>query len=112
MKQNFEVDKIGDFHARSLEGEINCQHCNGDSMHHVKIDIFDCDEDKTCDMNFSLKLKTFGGKFTKPVDNNVVNPSSRRGGIVIQLQCESCHEISYLKIVQHKGITIFKLGDK
>ena len=71
MKQNFEVDTLGDFHARSLDGQINCPHCSGDSMHHVKIDIFDCDEDAPCDMTFSLKTKTFMD-FSKPVDNSVV----------------------------------------
>lgn len=114
MKQNFEVDTLGDFHARSLDGQINCPHCSGDYMHHVKIDIFDCDEDAPCDMTFSLILKAFfwDGCLKKIVDNNVVNPSSRRGGIVIQLLCESCHKISYLTIAQHKGTTFFKLGDK
>ena len=77
-----------------------CPSCNGNSLRHEKVEVFERDEDKSDGIHISIA----GGAAT--IDNNLVgNPSSRRHGLGIRFTCEHCSAHPVMTIVQHKGNT-------
>ena len=79
---------------------VTCIHCGSDCTHHRGVSVFMRNEDAehgvhaVCD-NMSVM-----------VDNDITdNPSGRRDGLCIEIECENCLLKSTLKIWQHKGTT-------
>jgi hypothetical protein len=60
-----------------------CPSCDGDYLHHEKIEVFDHNEDSQKGLHTTIE-----NKFPK-VDNDLRgNPSSRRHGMLIHFYCE------------------------
>ena len=80
-----------------------CPHCGSEYMHHVKIDIFERDEDDKEGINICIKKDVHIDKcLTK-------NPSNRRNGLIIHFDCEGCHKKTALNFAQHKGKTLVEV---
>lgn len=76
-----------------------CPRCGGPNLHHGPVDVYECREDRP-----GLHASIGGGKVA--VDENMSgNPSSRRHGLTIGVECEHCGAESLLGLEQHKGET-------
>ena len=80
---------------------LTCANCGCEYLHHTRVSIYERQED------------AFDGLHIEVGDNQVVmntsqegNPSPRRSGIKIRLDCEGCNKITWLSLIQHKGQTI------
>jgi DNA-directed RNA polymerase subunit M/transcription elongation factor TFIIS len=80
--------------------ELLCPKCGHNSTHHSTIDVYERKEDSQIGTHTHVHFSEVR------VDANMAgNPSSRRSGILIAIDCEECKQISFLKIAQHKGTT-------
>ena len=85
--------------------ELECPNCNGNNLHHGKVEVFDREEDKST----GLRVSIVDGAST--IDTNLQrNPSERRHGLIIHFSCEHCEAKPLLTIVQHKGSTYVNLS--
>lgn len=83
--------------------ELACPTCGGSHMHHDSVEVFDCGEDATHGLHVLVKDETV------KVDGDLKgNPSSRRHGLRIAVDCE-CGQSYDLIIKQHKGQTYLDL---
>jgi hypothetical protein len=90
---------LGDY----LEGSgalLECPACGGDYLNHVKIEIFEREEDA----NTGIHVSVTNDQITTDKDL-VGNPSKRRHGLYICFKCEHCSATPVLTIAQHKGNT-------
>jgi len=79
-----------------------CPHCGCNYTHQHGVEIFDRSEDAAT----GLFVGVHGKKLTVNTEASMKNcPSSRRHGVRILFDCESCDAESELTIVQHKGNT-------
>jgi hypothetical protein len=82
---------------------ILCQHCGSDYTHQKAMFYFDRGDDcKEVDIHYVIEGKTGSAR---KLNANSGNPSYRRDGIVILIQCEMCSKFSGINISQHKGKT-------
>jgi len=86
------------------EEQIYCAHCGGESTHQRVLLWFRGGEDQERQEVDIIRLGS-GHKAIKDVTSHH-NPSARRDGIMIGIQCESCEEWTALTVVQHKGATL------
>lgn len=96
------------------DNALLCPVCNGNNLHHVAVTKYSGTEDA----EHVRVTRTEGDMFSSIIAPRKTsgNPSSRRGGIVIEFWCENCHgewnerpanyaENFKLQIQQHKGTT-------
>ena len=95
---------------------LRCPSCGYENLHHREVCISDRGEDSEtgksvwiggigdCNSN-SLEIKYAETSLMK------YNPSPRRGGIVIEFDCECCNALPVLGIYQHKGSTCIEWFD-
>lgn len=77
-----------------------CPNCGGCYLHHDKVEVFERAEDAEDGTHAVVD-----GHMVK-VDRNIsLNPSRRRGGLLVHFRCEDCSARPVLSIVQHKGNT-------
>jgi len=81
-----------------------CPKCDGDYLHHGKVEIFDRNEDAI----YGLYTIVSSRKIQSENCALVGNPSMRRDGIKIHFYCEHCQADLTLAIAQHKGQTLIK----
>lgn len=76
---------------------VVCQHCGYNYLHHRAIDVHERPggEDAT---TTSRRVYGADGPLTS-------NPSGRRDGLVILLECEGCGGETFITLEQHKGQT-------
>lgn len=79
---------------------ITCPYCGSDDTHHRGVSVFMRDEDA------ERGVHAVCGNMSVSVDRDLTgNPSGRRDGLCIEIECERCLKKSTLKIWQHKGTT-------
>jgi len=86
-------------------GRLLCPDCGSTLLHHVKIDTYDR---VTEDSPRQIHTEFYCGGTPRPHSlpaHNPGNPSTRRGGLVIQFYCEECSGAKKLAFAQHKGET-------
>lgn len=92
--------KLSQESAGDGELTLHCPNCDFHYLHHQNVEVFN----RTEDANTGTHIVTsFSGA---SVDQDVsANPSSRRDGITVNLNCEGCDADIKLNIIQHKGVT-------
>lgn len=88
-----------------------CPHCGSDYTHHKMVEVFNCREDHRPHDRISISSPDdFGdNKYELSIDQKGRNPSARRSGIRIIIECEQCPDLSKLVIYQHKGQTFVEV---
>lgn len=89
---------------------VKCPKCSAEYTHHRKVDVYfrDSEDSETGVHSTSIR----GEKGMKPTSisshglNQKDNPSGRRNGISIEIECEWCNKKSTFSIFQHKGKTL------
>ncbi len=98
-------------------GWVQCPFCDNQTLHHRGVCITDRPED--AEKGFVV-LVTGIGDWDREKNLEVrsindatmaLNPSPRRGGIVIEFCCEHCDAKPQLGIYQHKGTTLIEWFD-
>ena len=87
------------------DNKLICPSCGGDSLHQIKVDVFERDEDE----KKVLHAQVGKSKIVKSiVVSNYIsgNPSLRRQGLTISFSCETCEYEPKLDFAQHKGVTL------
>ena len=121
-----------DFNFKDWKEEvIECPYCGEQYTHQKAVWVFNRGEDDDVTMVTRVLNPTYGSEFmsssnivkTKMMPSKICpNPSSRRQGILIELECEMCcleedpeneddaisteHNDFYCTIAQHKGETL------
>ena len=83
----------------SCDGTLICPGCGNDYLHHGKVEVF---ERATEDAPSSIVVVSGDG----PHEGQ--NPSSRRNGLLIYFDCETCDAAPVLAVLQHKGQTVIE----
>lgn len=87
-----------------IGAELVCPGCGSNYLHHGKVEIFDRSEDQ------SDGLHVVVGDQDVRIDKVMTgNPSTRRHGLKIHMDCEQCKCEPVLIIYQHKGQTYVDL---
>lgn len=98
-------------------GWVQCPFCDNQTLHHRGVCITDRPED--AEKGFVV-LVTGIGDWDREKNLEVrsindatmaLNPSPRRGGIIIEFCCEHCDAKPQLGIYQHKGTTLIEWFD-
>ena|SRR5215831_17348720 len=98
--------KVPELHSTGCD-PLECPHCGQDYLHQGKVEIFNRDED--AEEGFHVVVK---GRSVEVDENLTGNPSLRRQGIKIHMECENCEAEVTLNILQHKGQTHIEAGYK
>ena len=87
--------------------EVKCAWCNCEWTHQKEVNIYDRKYEDS-DVGVHLRYRGIGQEWS--MDSNCKgNPSPRRDGLTIRLDCEQCDKPSLLKIYQHKGHTLVEV---
>ena len=95
---------------------LQCPACGNQQLHHSGIYVFDREEDSETgnavliDGIGDWTRKSFRIIHTEDA-TMIFNPSPRRGGILIEFDCECCKACPQLSIYQHKGTTLIEWFD-
>lgn len=81
---------------------VKCANCGESQLHHYEVQTY-FREDEDCNGTFTSVDRQ--SVVTTNYDDMRNNPSSRRDGVRILLDCETCEGLTELTIVQHKGQT-------
>lgn len=99
LSRTFEAPKV----PHISDGEIVCPRCGSCYLHHGRVIVFDRDREDAETVN---RVTIHNGlAATHVVPSSGRNPSSRRGGVVIEFDCEGCGPGIELTLAQHKGNT-------
>jgi hypothetical protein len=99
--------------VRISDGFLCCPVCSDSNspdvstyLHHMAVTVYDRAEDT----EETVRTRVTSGKGSISVipSCHARNPSSRRGGVVIEFWCEHCGGTYELCFAQHKGMTIVK----
>ncbi|MDE4619650.1 hypothetical protein [Sinorhizobium meliloti] len=87
--------------------DLKCPNCGGSHLHHIKVAVYDRSEDAA---QVTKTVVANGRASMDKVDSlSSGNPSTRRDGIVVSFECETCPAGKdgplELTIAQHKGST-------
>ena len=98
------------------ENCLQCPHCTCNCLHHREILISDRHGD--ADTGKCIHISGIGDWNDDPLQFRHMeksqmssNPSPRRGGILIEFDCEGCEAKPQLGIYQHKGMTLVEWFD-
>ena len=85
---------------------LECPHCGCEYLHHVKIEVFNRQEDEIKGLHVCVDRAGL------TMDTELLgNPSPRRDGLRIHFSCEQCHSHPQLEIFQPKGCTFVNFKD-
>lgn len=87
------------------DGRVRCKHCGDNYTHQGLVEVFWRDRE---DSPTGMRVLSTPTKTEILTDTERNNPSSRRQGIRIQLECEPCAQITWLYVFQHKGQTFIE----
>ncbi len=92
---------------------VACAACGSPYTHFVDVTLFRRDkEDSPTGQRLTYDMGdgkiNAGCAVTK---SGASNPSERRDGVIIQLSCESCPNLTCLELAQHKGQTLMSLHE-
>ena len=90
------------------DNALACPKCGGQNLHHGCVMVFDRDEDDDTEL-----VTTVDHGYTVVKNYNAAtsyNPSARRHGLRIAMECESCGPLEdyALTVYQHKGCTFIE----
>jgi hypothetical protein len=85
-----------------LENPLLCPQCGNGNLHHGRVVVYDRTEDAP-KIRETVIDKTIAISMVPSSQSR--NPSSRRDGLAIEFNCESCDGLSELTVEQHKGST-------
>ena len=83
---------------------LTCPACGGNNLHHHAVGIYNRNKEDSPTGTF-VGVTYHNVVRSTYVDGNDGNPSLRRNGIRVWLNCENCADITTLDIAQHKGET-------
>ena len=93
---------LQDLSANGYGSLLTCPACGCENTHHGDTEVFECGEDAA-----GIRVCVAAGAAT--VDTNMAgNPSARRHGLTISVECEGCGSVSLLGLEQHKGQTFLR----
>lgn len=93
--------KLTDRAADGYGSLLHCPACGHSFTQHGQIDVYDRSEDAR-----GVHTRIDG---SVTIDTNMAgNPSSRRHGLTIAVECEGCGAESLLGLEQHKGQTFLR----
>jgi hypothetical protein len=84
-------------------GELICPKCGSNNTHQSTVTVYNRGEDAAVTTVTSIGREVITGQ---QASSACRNPSGRRHGIRIEMDCEQCPECPALVIYQHKGCTI------
>ncbi len=93
-----------DQYHEGFGAELECPGCGGSYLHHVKVEVFDRSEDQEDGLHVVV-----GHQDVQVNEHMNGNPSRRRHGLKIYLECENCECNPVLIVSQHKGQTYVDL---
>ena len=88
------------------DGNILCPRCGSGYTHQHEVAVFNRSEDAE-----EWVCTTVAWRLINQELNTEGNPSRRRQGLRISIECEECGEYSGLNIYQHKGQTFIEWED-
>jgi hypothetical protein len=83
------------------DASMCCPYCGHNYLHHKNVIVYNRDHE---DSNHGLVVHSMDGSITIDDDLNG-NPSGRRNGVLIYLECENCGNTYKLALYKHKGVT-------
>lgn len=84
---------------------LACAHCGDGYLHHKDVSVFTCEQDSdTVRHTLVQPDESLTSEVISQKDSG--NPSTRRDGVTIALDCENCQKTTLLTIAQHKGVTL------
>lgn len=86
----------------NYDDALKCYHCGGDNLHQRDVSVFFRRED--ADVGLVVDVSPDEVHVAHQGDQ-AANPSDRRDGITIRMDCEFCDKYSFYHIIQHKGFT-------
>lgn len=87
----------------SEDGVLICPRCGSEWTHHRGVTVWDRDNEDSV----TGRCVSIGQPMAVVTGGMVGNPSPRRGGLAVHVECEQCAHVSMLCISQHKGQTLF-----
>lgn len=86
---------------------LQCPSCDGTHLHQVGIELYRRWMEDS-DRGIALNEQNGDVSITHDVSSEDGNPSTRRDGLILKMQCEHCHssaddEYYELAVAQHKG---------
>lgn len=94
-------------------GNLLCPRCGFDHLRHRQVNIFDRREDAQDVVHTAVQEGTVSMRVV--ANNESVNPSDRRDGLIVRFSCEGCGETRpvFMAIAQVKGRTEIRwLGER
>jgi hypothetical protein len=89
------------------EAALLCPVCGGGNLHHGVVEVFTRNKE---DSEYGYHITVDGGWAATDHDLKL-NPSARRDGVLIHLQCECGCGPFVLQVAQHKGATLMQIGE-
>ena len=86
-------------------GALLCPACGWMYLHHSRVEVYDAEKE---DALTGLHVTVDGERASVSTDLTG-NPSARRHGLTILLECERCQATSELRLAQHKGHTFLTI---
>jgi hypothetical protein len=85
-----------------IDQALTCPICRGHWLHQGGVEIFNRLEDSSEGSHVTASITGV------TIDNNLTrNPSRRRHGLFVAMECEQCGKLPNLALYQHKGLTLF-----
>jgi hypothetical protein len=93
--------------AQLEDNILLCPRCSSNNMHQGAVTVFNRAEDAK-DVQVTAITPDSEAVTTTIPNQTTSNPSSRRHGLLIDFECELCHNIGKLTLAvyQHKGLTL------
>jgi len=91
--------------TKDNEYVIECQHCGHSYIRHYRVDVYEREDDSPGGRHILITQP-----YTTCNEDMTGNPSWRRHGLRIHLECEACGKTSKIAIHQHKGQTFLERG--
>jgi hypothetical protein len=98
---------MGYFFDGTESEALSCKHCGYEYTHFSSVQIFDRGEDEKKGMNLTFEMRH--GSEIMINQSMLNNPSPRRQGMSINVECEICGKITSTVFIQHKGQTFSKI---
>jgi ribosomal protein S27AE len=101
--------------SQTHERDLQCPRCGSLYLHHRKVVVY-CRRREDSDAGITVAIDT-GCEYVDEAETGKVNilpnaergnPSNRRDGVRIALQCEECGDEHWMTVAQHKGNTILR----
>lgn len=107
MSSKQAVELYPSFNTGSGFNELLCPRCKSEYLHHIAVSLYTRKREdiETHAIHITLLGGDVGKTQTTFEKDSQLNPSSRRGGVVIDFSCEECGLICGLTFAQHKGCT-------